>query len=192
MKAKNIILIVGFLCISLSSNAQTYWRYGGDNVFSLQYFGTTSGYPLPFITNNSEKARILTTGEFGLGTTTPSNWLHIVTNASGTVNAKETFRTDVPASTESNWRMYRGTVNMFRLWHGTSGNDIFIQSLRGGLKLSSGNTGTTVSAMEIVGGTASTSDGNVMIGDFSTYSPSARLHIKGNGYAKLFKVEQSA
>jgi|GEM_PF-4811944 len=127
MKAKNIILIVGFLCISLSSNAQTYWRYGGDNVFSLQYFGTTSGYPLPFITNNSEKARILTTGEFGLGTTTPSNWLHIVTNASGTVNAKETFRTDVPASTESNWRMYRGTVNMFRLWHGTSGNDIFIQ-----------------------------------------------------------------
>jgi hypothetical protein len=46
------------------------WLQGGNNVSSLQTLGTTSNYSLPFITNNSEKMRLTTGGNLGIGTTT--------------------------------------------------------------------------------------------------------------------------
>jgi hypothetical protein len=49
------------------------WVQGGNNVSSAQTLGTTSNYSLPFITNNSEKMRLTTGGNLGIGTTTFSS-----------------------------------------------------------------------------------------------------------------------
>lgn len=46
------------------------WLPGGNNVAAVQNFGTTSNYALPFITNNTEKMRLSTSGSLGLGTST--------------------------------------------------------------------------------------------------------------------------
>jgi hypothetical protein len=56
---------------SLPGNSSgTPWIYGGNNVTSQQNIGTTSNYHLPFITNNTEKMRLTSTGSLGIGTST--------------------------------------------------------------------------------------------------------------------------
>lgn len=46
------------------------WLLGGNSTASAQNLGTTSNFDLPFITNNTEKMRLTTTGELGIGTST--------------------------------------------------------------------------------------------------------------------------
>src|SRR5688572_21268571 len=53
------------------------WLRGGNNVASMQNFGTTSNYALPFITNNTEKMRLTTAGYLGIGVTAPGNYLEV-------------------------------------------------------------------------------------------------------------------
>jgi len=48
--------------------ASTGWALNGNSVTSMKSIGTTSNYDLPFITNNTEKMRIETSGEVGIGT----------------------------------------------------------------------------------------------------------------------------
>ena len=55
---------------SLPGSSGTGWILGGNNVSSLQNIGTTSNYALPFITNNTEKMRISSTGNIAIGTST--------------------------------------------------------------------------------------------------------------------------
>lgn len=58
---------------TLSGNAATVPGIGvGQN-----YLGTSNAQPLVFRTANTERARLLTTGEFGLGTTTPVEELDV-------------------------------------------------------------------------------------------------------------------
>jgi hypothetical protein len=52
------------------SNSNYSWLVGGNAVSSQQNIGTTSNYALPFITNNTEKMRITTSGNVGIGTST--------------------------------------------------------------------------------------------------------------------------
>jgi Chaperone of endosialidase/Head domain of trimeric autotransporter adhesin len=52
------------------NSAGTAWLNGGNNVASQQNIGTTSNYNLPFITNNTEKMRLTTGGNLGIGTST--------------------------------------------------------------------------------------------------------------------------
>ncbi len=55
---------------SLPGSTGTPWVLGGNNVSSQQNIGTTSNYHLPFITNNTEKMRLTSTGNLGIGTST--------------------------------------------------------------------------------------------------------------------------
>src|SRR5258705_2514021 len=50
------------------SGTGSSWLLGGNNVSSLQNFGTTSNYSVPFITNNTEKMRLTADGNLGIGT----------------------------------------------------------------------------------------------------------------------------
>ena len=50
------------------SGAGSSWILGGNSVSSLQNLGTISNYALPFITNNTERMRISSTGSVGIGT----------------------------------------------------------------------------------------------------------------------------
>lgn len=46
-----------------------YWTLDGNTVGSIKWIGTVDGYDFPIRTNNTEKARVFTTGEVGIGIT---------------------------------------------------------------------------------------------------------------------------
>ncbi|HLY70955.1 MAG TPA: hypothetical protein VKR53_14580 [Puia sp.] len=52
------------------SSFSTGWLLGGNSVASIQKFGTTSNYDLPFITNNIERMRVGSAGNVGIGSST--------------------------------------------------------------------------------------------------------------------------
>ncbi len=54
------------------------WLQGGNRVTTSKSLGTISNFDLPFITNNTEKMRLNTSGYLGLGTTSPAGRLHLV------------------------------------------------------------------------------------------------------------------
>lgn len=45
------------------------WNEGGNGVSATQNLGTTTNFDLPFITNNTEKMRVTSTGYVGIGST---------------------------------------------------------------------------------------------------------------------------
>src|SRR4030095_11959440 len=45
------------------------WALDGNAVAANRNFGTTSNFPLPFITNNTEKRRLFTAGGLAIGAT---------------------------------------------------------------------------------------------------------------------------
>jgi hypothetical protein len=54
---------------------------GNSNITALNFLGTTNASDVIFKTNNIERSRILSSGNFGIGTTTPSQLLHVNGNA---------------------------------------------------------------------------------------------------------------
>ena len=149
MKTKNLILVVSIFMLNTTIIKAQSWDQNGNNVSSLKYLGTNSGFDLPLYVNGTEKARFMTSGELGLGTTTPASWLHIA--PSGT---SESFRT--VASNGDAWRMYRGAQELGRLWIAGTANAFNIYGVRGPLHFSTGSTtGTTTNCAEFIGGTGS-------------------------------------
>ncbi|MEO6317031.1 MAG: hypothetical protein ABIU63_07595, partial [Chitinophagaceae bacterium] len=64
----------------------TAWVPGGNNLGSPQNLGTTSNTDLPFITNNTEKMRLLASGRLEVGNTTTGIGTAIVTRADQSPN----------------------------------------------------------------------------------------------------------
>lgn len=54
------------------------WLQGGNNVASVKTLGTIGNFDLPFITNNTEKMRLTTSGYLGVNTMAPAGRLHLV------------------------------------------------------------------------------------------------------------------
>ena len=57
---------------ALGGGSSGGWNLDGNTVGSIKSIGTLDAFDLPFITNNTERARILSTGEFGVGLTAPT------------------------------------------------------------------------------------------------------------------------
>ena len=61
------------------------WKLAGNAGLTAgvdNFLGTTSAIPIQIITNNTERARVLSTGEVGIGTSTPGTLVHaLLTNS---------------------------------------------------------------------------------------------------------------
>lgn len=97
-----------------SVNAWGLIGNSGSNV-TTNFIGTTNNQSLAFRTNNTEKVRILSTGEFGIGTVTPSRKLEIsdddvlyarITNTANTPVGLEFKRTG------TDWQLRNDTGNL--------------------------------------------------------------------------------
>jgi hypothetical protein len=86
---------------SLPGSTGTPWVLGGNNVVSLQNIGTTSNYALPFITNNTEKMRLTTSGSLGIGTSTFN------------ATYPEKLLVDAGTTTSVNAIVGKGTINSY-------------------------------------------------------------------------------
>jgi hypothetical protein len=68
----------GFSGISYFDNGGTSRMYlGTDNAGAVGRVATFSGWPMVIVTNNVERVRVDSTGNVGVGTTTPSSKLHV-------------------------------------------------------------------------------------------------------------------
>ena len=83
------------------NSAGTPWIWGGNNVTTTQNFGTTGSFDIPFITANTEKMRLTSTGRLGLGT--------------GTFNSAnpEKFVVDAGTTTSVNAIVGKGSINSY-------------------------------------------------------------------------------
>lgn len=172
-KSKTIKLCICILlCYTMKTNAQN-WLLTGNPAGVSDFIGTTNSNPFRIFTSNSEVARFLSSGELGLGTTTPASWLHVAPSGSS-----ESFRTVSSSITTADaWRMFRGTQEIGRLWFGSSANAFNINGTRGPLHFLTGSTtGTTTNCAEFIGGTGS-DKGWLGLGDWSNFTAKTNLHI---------------
>jgi hypothetical protein len=81
MKTKSMFVVAAIAVLTLShsqpANAQS-WVIGGNTVTKDTTLGTKNSFALKFITNNSERVRITSSGNVGIGTKNPSAKLDIV------------------------------------------------------------------------------------------------------------------
>jgi hypothetical protein len=123
--------------IASTINTANFWTLGGNTVTTPKNVGTIDNNDLPFITNNTEKMRLTSTGNLGIGTTTPSSALHVVGTNPLTLNGVQ-----VGATSDSVLTIASGTVRKLPFSTLTSGSS---WSLLGNTGTSSGTNflGTT-------------------------------------------------
>ena len=66
--------------INVSMITASNWAYGGNGVASMQNFGTTSNFAIPFVVNNVERMRLTTTGNLAIGNTSGTEKLDVTGN----------------------------------------------------------------------------------------------------------------
>ena len=86
MKTNFLPAIITILLYSSAADAQTSWQItGNSNITTSNFIGTTNKQPFIIKTNNTERLRILSNGNIGIGTKTPDNTLHIFKGSAGNV-----------------------------------------------------------------------------------------------------------
>jgi hypothetical protein len=166
------------------TNQNLVWKLDGNAVTAIRTLGTTTNFDLPFITNNIERARITTSGNFGIGTTAPTNKLEVVAAADplklGGLQSGATTDSvmTVNAAGVAKQRSVDGLINGSNAAWKTLGNT--------GTNASTNFVGTT-DAVDFVTRTNNTertrvtSAGNFGIG---TTTPSQKLEVAGNALIK--------
>lgn len=168
---------------------ETVWSPSGNAGVSAGFLGTTDAQPLAIRTNNTERMRILSTGNIGIGTTSPSYRLDVNGNVAGG-NPIRLQGLLAGATTDSLLTSSSGIVRRLDIANAVA-NAGWSKAGNSGTSPASNFIGTT-DAQDLVFKTNNTeklrvqSGGNVGIG---VISPSAKLEIDG---AVAFKSSSTA
>lgn len=104
----------GSAWVSFASSGWSLTGNSGTNP-AAHKIGTTDAQDLKIVTNNTEAIRVTTTGNVGIGTTTPSTKLHVVAASSGTTLFNDGFEDNtIPPFTTGgnrNWTTQNTTFN---------------------------------------------------------------------------------
>lgn len=76
MKMKIAYSFAIALLTCITANAQT-WRLNGNTMTGAEILGSKNAFPIRFVTNNQQRMTINTDGRVGIGTTTPTAFLHV-------------------------------------------------------------------------------------------------------------------
>ncbi|PSR54639.1 hypothetical protein AHMF7605_14545 [Adhaeribacter arboris] len=85
----------------VTAGASSSWALGGNSVGALSNLGTITNFDLPFITNNTEKMRVLANGNVGIGLTAPAEKLDVNGNLRLSATSTTTPRRIMFANTGS-------------------------------------------------------------------------------------------
>jgi len=137
----------------LNNNAGTQYSNitSNPNLFS---FNAVANIPMSFLTNNTEKMRILANGDVGIGTTTPSAKLHV--NGSLSRNAPTTITANYTVADAVSWLICNGTGTITLIlptaasWTGrelmikTTANQSVVSNASNVVPLTGGSAGTAI------------------------------------------------
>jgi len=97
-----IIAVVIAIAGSSSLRAQSWSLTGNALSSGTEYVGSSNGYPLLFKTNNVERARILSGGNFGIGTTSPAGFFSIGATSQFQINSSGVITSAVGITSSGN------------------------------------------------------------------------------------------
>lgn len=189
---KKILYLLLLLSSSFSVNAQTFSLFNkkinvSDSAWSLlgngntnagtNFLGTTDNVGLSFRTNNIVRQTITNNGNVGIGTTTPTTKLHIVSTSTSLITAEgnntnaiiEINNTSASATNYTGVRMNKNGVEQWLI--GTSGVNA--------------NGDFSIRRPALVPFTILQSNGNVGIG---TVAPTSTLHVIGSQASSVTNI----
>ena len=101
---------------STLGGAGNFWSLAGNALTGTEFLGSTNNFPLRVFTNNTEKMRVLTNGNVGIATTTPTQRLTLgsgnvlLPTANGGTDGNLYFG-GITDSGQTGMRLFGGVVN---------------------------------------------------------------------------------
>jgi len=179
-KIKLIILLLTML--QQISIAQTgSWKLAGNSLTGTEKLGSKNNFPINFITNNSTRMTLTTSGNVGIGTNAPEGNLHVFRGSAGSVSAFFNAPLVVENSTNNYINLLAPNANETGILFGKPES-----SISGGLIY---NSSPTLNGLQFrTNGNFTrmvlTNAGNLGIG---TVTPDANLHVfRGNAGVEPF------
>jgi hypothetical protein len=188
---------------SLQSSGAVVTQIAADSTASVGYTGTRSNHPYVFTTNNAERMRIDSSGNVGIGTSSPDGTLHVHSGSAGSVTADGNANDLViENSTNSGLSILTPDASYGSIGWGSptspaaavidfsyNAGILALQTYKVGasIALKAGNGVTNLTLSGASGSEVAVFAGNVGIG---TSSPDVSLHLEKTGTSAYLKTER--
>ena len=118
----------------ISTATSGAWLLTGNSIASGDFIGTTNNQDFVVKTNNTEKMRVLSGGNVGIGTTSPTSVLHTIASGAKTTTYTGNLLTNIATSSTSSINKTGLEIKSTGTWSGASSNNIglYVSSVTGG------------------------------------------------------------